>query len=59
MSIRDSNNTKLDQERTRMESWAVQRAPLMMFLSQSDRTRFTVSLSDSLRPVMLRGGIAS
>lgn len=55
--VSDYGKAKLDHERTRIESRAVQRAPLLMYLSQGDRNRFTVALSDALRPVMLRGGI--
>ncbi len=55
--VSDYSKAKLDHERTRVESRAVQRAPLLMYLSQRDRNRFTVALSDALRPVMLRGRI--
>jgi len=55
--VSDYSKAKLDHERTKVQSRAVQRAPLLMYLSQSDRNRFTVALSDALRPVMLRGGI--
>ncbi len=55
--VSDYAKQKLDHERTRVESRAVQRAPLLMYFSQSDQNRFTVALSDAMRPVTLRGGI--
>jgi len=55
--VSDYGKAKLDHERTKIQSRAVQRAPLLMYLSQGDRNRFTVSLSDAMRPIMLRGGI--
>ncbi len=55
--VADYSKAKLDHERTKIQSRAVQRAPLLMYLSQGDRNRFTVALSDAMRPITLRGGI--
>ena len=55
--VSDHAKAKLDHERTRVKSRAVQGAPMLMYLSQGDRNRFTVALSDAMRPIMLRGSI--
>jgi len=55
--VSDYAKAKLDHERTRISSRAVQRAPLLMYISQSDNNRFTVALSDAMNPIMIRGGI--
>ncbi len=54
--VSDYSKRNLDPE-VSVESRAVLRAPLLMFLGQDDRNRFTVSVSDALRQITLRGGI--
>lgn len=54
--VSDYNKMNLDQG-TNVESRAVLRAPVMMFLGPDDGNRFTVALSDALRPNRLAGGI--
>lgn len=42
---------------TKVDSRAVQRAPLITYISQADQNRFTVAFSDTLRPILIRGGV--
>lgn len=55
--VSDYSKEKLNHGWTKIESRAVQRAPLITYLSQADQNRFTVALSDCLRPIMLKGGV--
>ena len=55
--VSDNLARKHDHFRARVESRAVQRAPLLTYLSQGDRNRFTVALSDAMNPSFLRGVI--
>jgi len=55
--VSDYRKEKLDHGGTRIESRAVQRAPLITYLSQGDINRFTVAVSDCIRPIMIRGGV--
>lgn len=54
-----SDNTKpnFDHQGVAVESRAVLRAPLLMLLGPDDGNRFTVALSDALRPVKIRCGV--
>lgn len=54
-----SDNTKPnnDHQGARIDSRAVLRAPLLMFLGPDDRNRMTISASDTLRPLTIRGGV--
>jgi alpha-galactosidase len=54
-----SDNTKPlhDHQGLRIDSRAVLRAPLLQFLGPDDRNRMTVSASDALRPLTIRGGV--
>ena len=54
--VADYDKANLDQG-TSVESRAVLRAPVMMFLGPDDGNRFTVALSDALRPNRLAGGL--
>ncbi|MGB0743289.1 MAG: glycoside hydrolase family 36 protein [Opitutales bacterium] len=55
--VSDNLARKHDHYRARVESRAVQRAPLLTYLNQGDRNRFTVALSDAMNPSFLRGVI--
>lgn len=55
--VSDNLARKHDHYRARVESRAVQRAPVLTYLSQGDRNRFTVALSDAMNPSFLRGVI--
>jgi len=55
--VSDNLARKHDHFRARVESRAVQHAPLLTYLSQGDRNRFTVALSDAMNPSFLRGVI--
>ncbi|MCF7954318.1 MAG: alpha-galactosidase [Phycisphaerae bacterium] len=55
--VSDYSKEKLDFGGTRIESRAVQRAPLITYISQADQNRFTVAFSDCLRPITIRGGV--
>jgi len=55
--VSDYGKAKLDHERTKIQSRAVKRAPLLMHMSQGDRNRFTVALSDAMLPITMRSGI--
>ena len=55
--VSDYRKAMLNYGWTKIESRAVQRAPLITYVSQSDQNRFTVAFSDSLRPIMIRGGV--
>lgn len=55
--VSDYDKDKDDHLGTRLETRAVQRAPLLMYLSQGDQNRFTVAASDALRPLFIRGHI--
>lgn len=55
--VSDNLARKHDHYRARVKSRAVQRAPLLTYLNQGDRNRFTVALSDAMNPSFLRGVI--
>jgi alpha-galactosidase len=55
--VSDSLARKHDHYRARVRSRAVQHAPLLTYLNQGDRNRFTVALSDAMNPSFLRGVI--
>jgi len=55
--VSDYRKAKLNYGWTKIDSRAVQRAPLITYISQSDQNRFTVAFSDSLRPIVIRGGV--
>jgi len=55
--VSDNLARKHDHYRAKVESRAVQRAPLLTYLSQGDQNRFTVALSDAMNPIFLRGVI--
>jgi alpha-galactosidase len=54
-----SDNTKAnnDHQRMRIDSRAVLRAPLLMYLGPDDSNRMTISASDTLRPLTISGGV--
>lgn len=54
-----SDNTKAnnDHQGMKIDSRAVLRAPLLMFLGPDDSNRMTISASDTLRPITIRGGV--
>ncbi len=54
-----SDNTKpnFDHQGVRIDSRAVLRAPLLMYLSPGDKNRLTISASDTLRPITIDGGV--
>lgn len=54
-----SDNTKAnnDHQGMRIDSRAVLRAPLLMFLGPDDSNRMTISASDTLRPLTIHGGV--
>jgi alpha-galactosidase len=52
--VSDYDKDKDDHLATRLETRAVQRAPLLCYFSQGDGNRLTVAVSDSLRPLCLR-----
>ena len=53
----DIGKSNFDHQGVDVESRAVLRAPLVMFLGPDDGNRFTVALSDALRPVKIGGGV--
>lgn len=53
----DIGKSNFDHQTFKVQSRAVLNAPLAMFLGPSDLNRFTVALSDTLRPVEISGGI--
>jgi len=55
--VSDNLARKHDHYRARVQSRAVQRAPLLTYLNQGDRNRFTVALSDAMNPSFMRGVI--
>lgn len=55
--VSDNLARKHDHYRARVQSRAVQRAPLLTYLNQGDRNRFTVALSDAMNPSFIRGVI--
>lgn len=55
--VSDNLARKHDHYRARVSSRAVQRAPLLTYLNQGDRNRFTVALSDAMNPSFMRGVI--
>ena len=55
--VSDALARKHDHYRARVRSRAVQHAPLLTYLNQGDRNRFTVALSDAMNPSFLRGVI--
>lgn len=55
--LAEPTKDKSDYERVKVESCAVQRAPLLTYVDASDRNRFTVALSDALRPAVLSSGL--
>jgi alpha-galactosidase len=55
--VSDNLARKHDHYRARIQSRAVQRAPLLTYLNQGDRNRFTVALSDAMNPSFMRGVI--
>ena len=55
--VSDNTKANFDHQGVGVESRAVLRAPLMMFLGPDDANRFTVALSDALRPVKINGGV--
>lgn len=55
--VSDNLARKHDHFRARVTSRAVQHAPLLTYLNQRDRNRFTVALSDAMNPSFLRGVI--
>lgn len=55
--VSDNTKANFDHQGVGVESRAVLRAPLMMFLGSNQANRFTVALSDALRPVKLGGGV--
>lgn len=55
--VSDSLARKHDHYRARVQSRAVQHAPLLTYLNQGDRNRFSVALSDAMNPSFLRGVI--
>lgn len=54
--VSDYTKSNLEQG-SNVESRAVLRAPVIMFLGPDDGNRFTVALSDALRPSRLGGGL--
>jgi len=54
-----SDNTKAnnDHQGLKIESRAVLRAPLLMYLSPDDQNRMTISTSDTMKPLTIRGGV--
>lgn len=54
-----SDNTKPnnDHQGIRIDSRAVLRAPLLMYLDPDDRNRMTISASDTSRPLTISGGV--
>ncbi|WP_158279770.1 glycoside hydrolase family 36 protein [Coraliomargarita sinensis] len=55
--VSDNLARKHDHYRARVRSRAVQHAPLLTYLNQGDRNRFTVALSDAMNPSLIRGVI--
>lgn len=53
----DIGKSHLDHQGTNVESRAVLRAPLLMFLGPDDGNRFMVACSDTLRPLKISGGV--
>lgn len=55
--VSDYRKAKDEHLGTRLDTRAVQRAPLLTYFSQGDENRLTMAASDSLRPLFLRGRI--
>lgn len=55
--VSDNEKKNFDHQGIGVESRAVLRAPVMMFLGPDDRNRFTVSVSDAMRQVSMGGGV--
>jgi alpha-galactosidase len=55
--VSDNSKPNNDHQGVGVESRAVLRAPLLMFLGPDDGNRMTVAVSDALRPVSLSGGV--
>jgi len=53
----DIGKANFDHQGVEVQSRAVLRSPLVMFLGPDDGNRFTVALSDALRPVSIGGGV--
>jgi alpha-galactosidase len=53
----DIGKSHLDHQGTDVESRAVLRAPLLMFLGPDDGNRFLVACSDTMRPLKISGGV--
>ena len=53
----DIGKSNFDHQAFNIKSRAVLNAPLAMFLGPSDLNRFTVALSDTLRPLEISGGV--
>jgi alpha-galactosidase len=55
--VSDYRKAKDDHLATRLETRAVQRAPVLTYFSQGDQNRLTMAASDALRPLSLRGHV--
>lgn len=55
--VSDNTKANFDHQGVRVDSRAVLRAPLLMYLSPDDRNRMTISASDALKPLTIRGGV--
>ncbi len=55
--VSDNTKSNNDHQAMRIDSRAVLRAPLLMYLDPDDRNRMTISASDTLRPLTIRGGV--
>lgn len=55
--VADNLSRRHDHYRARIRSRAVHHAPLLTYLNQGDRNRFTVALSDAMNPSFIRGVI--
>lgn len=55
--VSDYRKAKDEHLGTRLETRAVQRAPVLTYYSQGDENRLTMAASDALRPLFMRGSI--
>ena len=55
--VSDNTRANNDHQGLKISSRAVLRAPLLMYLSPDDHNRMTISTSDTLKPVTIRGGV--
>ena len=55
--VSDNTAPNNDHQGLKIESRAVLRAPLLMYLNAGDRNRMTISASDTLKPLTIRGGV--